>query len=362
MLSKRLIGPYEGVSRYAGVSTEQTTGRLHYNENLFGPSPKVMDTLKDLTMEDLYLYESNEKDDLIECLSADLGIPSKYIFLNNGSSENIRAILSVIPERGDTILLPDPCWSYYTGLVTYKFLNPVTYPILEEGDKCAHDVAAIHEMAKKYNPKVIMITTPAMPTGNVISDEDLEDIIRSYPDSLVVVDEAYLGFAHYTRDVLHLIETYDNVVFSRTFSKFFGLANLRIGYGMCGTALKKILWLDMPLHCVSRFSKRMAIAAFMDKEYYATITKELNEAKREFIDTLNQIEGVKAFESDSNFVYIRVAGYDAEKIKQTCQDKGFLFRIFVNNNEKHLRITMASKAIVHDLLDVLVPAIKDSKI
>ena len=360
--STRLLGAYDGITRYAGVPTDQVYGRLHYNENLFGPSPKCMETLKELTPADLYLYESNERDDLLDVLAEELGIPAENMFLNNGSAENIKSILGMIAKPGDTVLFPDPGWSYYYGLGDYKFLNVVTYPILEGKTKCAHDVDTIRAMIEKHNPKIAIITTPAMPTGNSIDDAVLEDIIRSYPDTLILVDEAYLGFRPYTLDVKRLINTYDNLVFSRTFSKFYGLANLRIGYGICSTALKNVLWLDMPLHRLPHISKRMAIAALKDKEYYDTITAELLKARQDFSDTLNAIDGILVYESDANFVYIKLVGYDVEKIKAIAAEHGYLIRIFTGNDEKHLRITMGPKALMDDLTKVMLEAIAVSKV
>ena len=360
--NKRLLGVYDGITRYSGVPTDQVTGRLHYNENLFGPSPKCLETLKEVTPADLYLYESNEKDDLLEVLSEELGIPAENMFLNNGSAENIKSIISMICTRGDTILMPDPGWSYYTGLADYRFLNIVRYPILEGETKCAHDVATIRKMIEEHNPKIAIITTPAMPTGNAMADDVLEDIIRSYPDTLILVDEAYLGFRPYTLDVPRLINTYDNLVLSRTFSKFYGLANLRIGYGICSTALKSVLWLDMPLHRLPHINKRMAIAALKDKEYYNTITAELLKARQDFSDTLNAIDGILVYESDANFVYIKLVGYDVEKIKAIADQHGYLIRIFTGNNEKHLRITMGPKAMMDDLTKVMLEAIEAAKI
>ena len=81
--SNRLLGAYDGITRYAGVPTDQIYGRLHYNENLFGPSPKCLETLKELTPADLYLYESNERDDLLDALSEDLGIPAENITVSD---------------------------------------------------------------------------------------------------------------------------------------------------------------------------------------------------------------------------------------------------------------------------------------
>lgn len=358
----RLTKPYDGITRYAGVPTEQTTGRLHYNENLYGPSPKCLETLKETTMTDLYLYESTAKEDLIEALSKKLGLPEENLFLNNGSAENLKSIISVIARPGDTVMLPDPGWSYYFGLADYRFLKIVKYQIAEGETKCNHDVANIRAMIEKYDPKIVLIASPAMPTGNKMADEELEDLIRSYPNTLMLIDEAYYGFAEYTLDIRRLIETYDNVVFSRTFSKYYGLANLRIGYGFCSAALKKVLWLDMPLHRLPHIVKRMAIAALEDDEYYDSVKEKNLRARQKFSDALNQIDGVQVHESDTNFVYIRLIGYDVEQIQRVANEHGFLIRIFVGNAEKHLRVTIGTEEMMEELTRILVPAIKAAKL
>ena len=360
-MKNRLIAPYEGITRYAGVPTEQTTGRLHYNENLYGPSPKCMETLKELVPSDLALYESNEKYDLIDALAEETGLPKENLFCNNGSAENLKSIISIIARPGDTILLPDPGWSYYYGIADYRFVNIVKYDILEGKTKCAHDVKGIRALIEKHNPKIVILTTPAMPTGNKMADEDIEGIIRDYPETLVIVDEAYLGFSKYTLDIRRLIETYDNVVFSRTFSKYYGLANLRIGYGFCSTTLKKVLWLDMPLHRLSHIAQRMAIAALKDKEYYATVTAKILKSRQELSDALNAIDGVTVYESDANFVYIKLVGFDAETIKKAAEDNGFLIRIFMGMGEKHLRITIGTEEEMKKLTALLVETLEKAR-
>ena len=361
-MNNMLFSDYANITRYAGVPTEQTTGRLHYNENLYGPSPKCLETLDTLIPTDLNLYESTQKDELIEALSVETGIPSENLFLNNGSAENIKSILNIFTKRGDTILLPDPGWSYYTGVANYKFLNVVLYKVKEGNTKCYHDISQIKSLAKLYKPKVIFITSPAMPSGNKISKEDLVDIVSSFPESLILVDEAYFGFSEYTLDPVQMIKSYDNIVFSRTFSKYYGLANLRVGYGFASTAVKNILWLDMPLHRLPHISKRMAVAALKDKEYYSQITKELIETREKFSVRLNEIDQIKVYESDANFVYVRLTGYDVEKIQKIVNDAGYLIRIFKSDNEKHLRITIGTKKMMEDFTLILINAINASKI
>ena len=358
----RLTQPYSGITRYGGVPTEQTTGRLHYNENLYGPSPKCLESLKLTTMEDLYLYESTAKEDLIGALSAKIGIPEENLFLNNGSAENLKSIIGVIARPGDTVLLPDPGWSYYFGLADYRFLNVIPYPIAECETKCEHDIETLRALIEKHDPKIVLIASPAMPTGNKMADEVLEDLIRSYPNTLMLIDEAYYGFTDYTLDIRRLIETYDNVVFSRTFSKFYGLANLRIGYGFCSTALRKVLWLDMPLHRLPHIVKRMAIAALEDDAYYDDVRAKILRARQKFTDALNEIEGVQVHESDTNFVYIRLVGYDAEKIRKIANDHGYLIRIFMGNEEKHLRITVGTEEMMEELALIMRDAFAASKL
>jgi len=355
-----LFQEYDGISRYAGVPTEQISGRLHYNENLYGPSPKCLDALKNFDVSDLYLYESGARDDLIDAISAKTGIPSDLIFLNNGSAEIIKSIFSLAAGRGRTVLLPDPGWSYYFGIAEYKFCNKVCYPILEGPDKCVHDIAQLRSLAEKWKPRIIFITSPAMPTGNQVDAAELEGLVRDFPQSLIVVDEAYYGFAPYHLDARRMIETYDNVVFSRTFSKYYGLANLRIGYGFCSAALKRVLWLDMPLHRIPHISKRIAIAALQDDAYYRAVSQKIISSRERFIDTLNKVPGVLAFRSDANFVYIKLTGYDVENIKQICADHGYLIRIFTGNSEKHLRITIATEQTMAEFTGILLEAIRSS--
>lgn len=356
-----LFQEYAGVSRYSGVPTEKLTGRLHYNENLYGPSPKCMESVRELKPTDLYLYESGPRDDLITAISEEIGIPEAQIFLNNGSAEIIKSIFSIVSMPGECVLLPNPGWSYYTGLADYKFCKTIYYDILEEKTKCRHDFAQLRELAKQHHPRIIIITSPAMPTGNLAAPDELEGVIRDFPDSLVLVDQAYHGFAADPLDYNRLITTYDNVVFSRTFSKYYGLANLRIGYGFCAQRLKDVLWLDMPLHRLSHVVKRMAIAAIRDKAYYADITKRLLATKEHITRALNEIPNVLVYESDTNFIYIGLTGYDVENIKQYCEKRGFLIRIFISLAEKHLRITIPTDDTEAELIQVLRDAIAQSK-
>jgi histidinol-phosphate aminotransferase len=313
-------------------------------------------------MEDLDLYDSTEDDDLLVELGKQLNVDKKNLFLHNGSAESIKSIFSVMLNPGDNVLLPNPGWSYYSGIVGYKFGNIIHYDIIEGEEKCIHNMNDIMEKAKKYSPKIIVITSPAMPTGNAIDAHDLEMVVKSNPGSLILVDEAYHGFAPYEIDIRRWIETYDNVVFSRTFSKFYGLANLRIGYGICSESAMHALWLDLPLHRLPHISKRIAIAALHDKEYYETILHETVEVREWFRRELNKLPNILCFKTDSNFVYIRCSGYNLSRVKEYMEENGYLIRIFEGHGEQHLRITVAPREIMEDCFNKLREGLEKNRI
>ena len=361
-MEESLFDRYQDIDRYSGVPTDWVTGRLHYNENLWGPSPKCMDALYRTRVEDLYLYDSTEEDDLLIALERHTGINRKNLFLHNGSAESIKSLFSVMLNHGDTVLLPTPGWSYYAGIVDYKFCKTVYYNIIEGTHKCSHDIPDLMEKAKQYAPKIIAVTSPAMPTGNAISGADLELIIKNNPGSMILVDEAYYGFRPYDLDVNRIVHTYDNVIFSRTFSKYFGLANLRIGYGICSEKAMHAMWLDLPLHRLPHISKRMAIAALEDTAYYEEIAKEAIDTREWFWQELGKLEHVQPFQSDANFLYIALKGYDVAGIKKYMEDNGYLIRIFESHSEQHLRITIGPKEIMEDCLNKLIAALGMNRI
>lgn len=357
----KLLKEYEGKNRYAGVPTEQTTGRLHYNENLYGPSPKCLESLKELVITDLYQYESGAHDDLTDKLAEMLGVPAENIFLNNGSAENIKSIIGMLTAgENKRVILPDPGWSYYYGLADYKFCETWLYHVREGEDKCYHDMQELRSLIEEHEPALAVITSPAMPTGNLADPGMVEALVRDFPQTVFLMDEAYLGFADYPFDAARLIREYDNIVFSRTFSKYYGLANLRIGYAFCSSALRRVLWLDNPLHRLPHISKRMAIAALNDTAYYDDIGGRTIASRDQLISDLNKIPNVLAYRSDANFVYIRLIGYDVDRIKAICEENGYLIRIFGGENEKHLRITITTDEDMPAFKALLLKAIEES--
>jgi len=350
MLADNLYGKYNGITRYAGVKTDNRFGRLHFNENLWGPSPNALIPFHEAAAEELYLYDSSETDDLILEISSKYGIGYENIFLHNSGSEIVRSIMTIMVGKNDNVLLPQPHWSYYPGVVDYRFGQKLLYKFNEQGDKCYHNVDDLMEKAEQNDVKFIVVTTPAMPSGNFISPEDLERIVKYNPRALVFVDQAYFGFEKDEIDVSSFIDRYDNVVFSRTFSKFFGLAGLRLGYGMASRRAMKALWLDLPLLRLPVIARKAVIESLRDNAYYDRIRMEIHGVKNWFYDELCRMEGIHPYRSDTNFIYMNVSGVDAVWVKEHMEENGYLFRIFEYDNRFYYRINVAPMDTMKDFM------------
>ncbi len=344
---------YDDVARYNSAVTDQHSGRLHLNENTFGPSPRCMDILKEIRIQDLYEYDMASKDFLIEEISSAFSIPEDDIYIHNGSAEVIKSVFSIALERGDSVLLSDLGWSYYASLAKEKFCNVYYYDVLKDDYTYYMDVEDILKKAKQYQPKLIVITSPHNPTGCKIDGNALEMIIRENPEALVMLDEAYWGFSEENIDVRRLVETYTNVIISRTFSKYYGLANMRVGYGFCNAKVKHIFGLDLPLFRESSISRRMAVAAMHDKKYYEDMNRELNQIKTWFMDELNMIPGVRAFQSCSNFVAVKIENADIQRIKEILKENGILIRLFEDKKEAVARIAISERTIMENTVNII---------
>lgn len=338
---------YDNVARYDSATTDQHTGRLHLNENTFGPSPKCLEVLKSITIQDLYEYDMSSSDFLLEGISKTFSIPQDDIFLHNGSAELIKSIFSICLEKNDYVLVSNPGWSYYASLAKEKFCNVVEYSIKRDDYTYYFDVKDLFEKAEKYRPKLIVITSPNNPAGCRIQPEILERLIKEYPETQVLLDEAYFGFYEEDIDIRRLVETYSNIIVSRTFSKYYALANLRIGFAFCNFRMKPIWKLDLPLFRENIIARKMALAALGDDYYYKQMMGSLSESATQFTDELNRIPGVRAYQTSSNFIPVFIDGADMNNLQQYLKDNGILIRLFNDNSDVLARIAVAEKKVMN---------------
>jgi histidinol-phosphate aminotransferase len=348
------LSNYTEVKQYSVVSTEQLTGRMHVNENLFGASPKCLEVFHNAKMEDLCLYDLTREDELALEVSKMLDLPTDHIFVHSGSSDVIKTIMTLVLNKDDTVLISAPAWNYYKSVVELHFAKAAYYDIKPGKDSYEFDVKGLLSKARETKPRIIVITTPHNPTGAVMTQSDVEKVIKENPSSLVIIDEAYLGFSSVKIDAKYLLNAYNNVVFCRTFSKLYGLAGVRIGYGLCAPMAKQVFKLDLNPFRVSNLGRKAAVAALQDKAYYTNLTKTISEVRDNFISQMNTLEHVKAFKSAANFVFIHFDNsIDTQKLKDHLAQNGILVRLWTENGQLAMRVTVAQKEWMDKAFDLI---------
>lgn len=263
------------------------------------------------------------------------------------SNEVIKSIFSILLREGDKVLIPAPGWSYYKSVSDEKFAQCVAYRVQEGAISYEYDMTDLLAKAQEHTPRIILITTPHMPTGCLADYDEIETVIQENPNSVVLIAEAYWGYRDDSNVFeKNMITKYSNVVISRTSSKFYGLANIRIGYGLCSYPLKRIIGLDLPLFRECGISRKIAVAALEDSGYYRWMKEKTVEIREWFIEELEKIPGVKPYQSVANFVFIKLDHADAERVRAYVEENNLLIRLFTDADALRLWITIGPKDLM----------------
>lgn len=199
--------------------------KLNTNENPFGPSPKVIAAIQSELNDNLRLYPDPEGQALKEAIAAyhaDSGISAKQVFVGNGSDEVLAHIFQGLLKHDKPILFPDITYSFYPVYCGLYQIESDVIPLTEDFEINPDDY-------KRPNGGIIF-PNPNAPTGRYLGLEHVEDLLKSNPDSVVVVDEAYVDFGGQT--AISLVNRYPNLLVSQTLSKARSLAGLRVGFAV----------------------------------------------------------------------------------------------------------------------------------
>ena len=295
--------PIEELERELGMSNSI---KLASNENPVGPSPLALETIRD-SFHDINRYPDGAgyylKKVLAEKLSASGSISEDELILGNGSNELINIAARTFMQDGDEAVMAVPSFIVYSMAVKSVGGQAVQVPL----KKHTHDLEA---MAQALTPrtKIIFIANPNNPTGTINRKSEFERMMEKVPENiLVVLDEAYYEYvsAPDYAESMQYLHSIKNVLILRTFSKIYGLAGLRIGYGI---AKKEILdhmnRLREPFN-TNMLAQRAATAALKDAEHVAH-SRKVNEAGKKYLYKELGSLGVKYVPTETNFVYIPV--------------------------------------------------------
>jgi histidinol-phosphate aminotransferase len=322
---------------------------LDRNENQYGPSPSCQDLLRTADLQELSLYSREYmrgvKSNLSERLGTLFGIPEERILLSYGSEDMLKQVVHCYLHRGDTMLLPHQSWWYYKSLADEKGGRTVEYMLHERQDRFVYNADEIIGLYDAHLPHVILIASPNNPTGNSIEPADLARIVAHCVESVVVLDEAYYGFsADGTDHLRELLVANPRLVILRTFSKFYALAGLRIGYACIGEGLSHLATFSARYLGFNRLSERIALAALDDTAYYREAVRKMQDDKTLYYSLFSRSEGFRAFRSDANFVLVRYPGHLRERLTRGLAQQGIVVKFLEDPGLKNcMRITIGTR-------------------
>jgi histidinol-phosphate aminotransferase len=289
----------ESVQQRFGVERSKIV-KLDSNENFFIPREKllklVVEALENL---DLRLYPQEEKQELRDKLSSYAGVPPNYIVIGNGGDELIERIVCLFLEDGEQALTISPTYSMYRRAVIVQRAKLQEVSLKEDFSLDVNSLVSC--MTAKS--KVLFLCSPNNPTANQFKMDDVKTLIENFP-GMVIVDETYFEFADYS--VASLIQKYENLIVLRTFSKAFGLAGLRLGYCIADAEVAKALSDNVGLpYPVNTLSLKVGVKVLENIHIVKEAVKQVKIEREKLVKALNDIDGVKAFDSKTNFILFK---------------------------------------------------------
>jgi len=320
--------------------------KLDANENPYGCSPKVNAALKEYPY--LNIYPDAGQTEIRKLLSGYTGVDPERIVVGNGSDELIGLILRIFIESGDEVINLVPTFDMFrfgTALCNGKLVE------VPRDDDYQVDVKAVKKAITKKT-KLILLANPNNPTGTLTPQKDVLELIET--GIPFVSDEAYVEFCGAT--ATPFVNKYNNLIVLRTFSKWAGLAGLRIGYGLMHPRLVGYLQTIKQPYNVN-IAARVAVRESLKDIDYLMMNKKAAITERErLFDELGKISWLKPCPSKANFVFCHVLNGEAAQIQKALEDKGILIRYFdIPRLQNSLRISVGRP----EHTDKLIKALKE---
>lgn len=310
--------------------------KLDANENFFIPRDKLVKLIVEaLENFDPRLYPQEEEQELKEKLSSYVGAPVDCITVGCGSDELMERITRLFLENGEQALTISPTFSMYRHAVNLQKAELVEVPLKEDFS------LDMDTLLMKMTPKtrIFFLCSPNSPTANQFKTDEIECLTDAF-HGIMVVDEAYAEFAE--NSVVSLTARFRNLIVLRTFSKAFGLASLRLGYCIASREISKILSKEVGLpYPVNSIALKVGAKILENMDIVEKAVRQIKDERGKLIKALNSIPGVKAFDSQTNFVLFKTDKASSEVYE------GLLRRgIIVRNLGKILKMNNCFRSTV----------------
>ncbi len=342
------------VTPYVPGEQPRVTGdliKLNTNENPYPPSPLVKRSIEALPVDEMRLYPNTTAAPLAKSLAAYHGLKESQVFVGVGSDDVLATCFLTFFAGKDPILFPDITYSFYD-------VWAALYQIPYEQVPLTGDFRINAEDYRKKNGGVV-IANPNAPTSVGERASYIEEIIRANPDSVVIVDEAYVDFGG--ESVLPLLPKYKNLVIVRTFSKSRSFAGMRIGYAMADERLIEALnavKFSINSYTMNVTAITYGIATVEDDAYFKATIQRIVDTREKTAVRLAEL-GFKSLPSQTNFLFTTHESVSAEEIFTYLKTKNIYVRYFKKPRiDNYLRITIGTEEQMDRLIEELAAFLK----
>ena len=318
--------------------------KLNTNESPYPPAPSVVEAITGEQVELLRLYSDPTAKNLKERLAGLYGVKPENVFVSNGSDEVLNFAFMAFGGQG--AVFPDISYGFYEVYAELYGINAEKIPLEE-------DFSVDY---KKYcgKNKLVIIANPNAPTGMTIPVWQIEEIVKTNPDSPVLIDEAYVDFGG--ESCLQLVAKYDNLLVTRTFSKSRCLAGGRLGYAFASPAiiadLEKIKYSTNPYN-INRLTLLLGEKTVEAEGYYQEKCAEIQKTRAWTVEQLEG-QGFSVLPSKANFIFVKTDKMDGGELYRKLKERGILVRHFTNPRIcQYNRVTIGTKEQMQTLIDTI---------
>lgn len=320
--------------------------KLNTNENPYPPAPMVEKVLKDISIDDLRLYPKPDARELVDALAKEYNVTPEQVFVGVGSDDVLGMAFLTCFSGGKEILFPDITYSFYP-VWAELFGIPYKCPALDE-NFCVKKEDYFVENGG------IVIANPNAPTSIEMPLEDIEEIIAKNPDSVVIIDEAYVDFGG--TSALSLVEKYENLLVVQTFSKSRSMAGMRIGFAIGSRTLIDAMYAvrnSYNSYTMNLPSILCGVEAVKDRAYFDKTRMAIIETREKVTKQLEQL-GFSILPSKTNFLFATHNKVSAEELFEMLRKKHIYVRYFKKPRiQNYLRITIGTPKQMERLVQEL---------
>ena len=320
--------------------------KLNTNENPYPPSPKVIESIKQIANESLRLYPDPNCVELRTAVALYYNLKKEQVFVGNGSDEVLAFSFQTFFSSKKHILFPDITYSFYP---VYCNLFNIDYKLISLDDEFTVPLEKFLE-----DNGGIIIPNPNAPTGRYLSIKFIEEILKNNLDSVVIIDEAYIDFGG--ESAVGLIHEYPNLLVVQTFSKSRSLAGLRVGFALGHEDLIEGLNRiknSFNSYTLDRIALAGSIQAIKDEAYFQETRLKIINTRERVSKRLNEI-GFKVIDSKANFIFISHSLFHASMLFQKLREKGILVRYFNKPRiDNFLRVSIGTDDEMNSFLKVI---------